>query len=613
MFSTMNLALLAAGVLLLVLLMKLRKDQAAKGGAPKASKKAPGRTALKAPKAGRRIAAPKRGGGRQMGRGRGRGRQPEPVAYEPQPAETAQQAYAPAPQVGAYPADPSMIPAAAAAPPMPGVVPAPQTGVGWQPAPVVAQPGWPTAPEQAQWVAPGSDGLGYSQGQPAYAQGQPAYADPGATGVFPTVGGPLADPGAAAAMVTNGNGAFPGVPSAPPAEWSMPAPDANAAWPAPQPAAPHQASPAPYAEAAPAQPQEWASWAPQGETGLGSPVPDSVPEQWSQPAAPEVPAYENALPALDAEWVQSAPTAPVDATASLAAEAVYAPQAPTPEWVQAPAPAFAQGVDSEVIYDDFGFPIEDAAALAPAAHVPMAPAPPVYEAPAPVEEPALAPSYTAAPAPSAAIPEIEWDVPAAPAPMVAPVDDIPAIRVDPPAAVPVAEWAPVEVPPVDVLAVAPSVDEILPDTPPAPVHAPQVTQVAAPAISVLHREAVPELTASAPSTDDAWWDETPPVVVAPSQQTGRFALGGHAIRAGQEALTGVTFREARVDEDWTTPSDANRAARIELTIEGSVNCSAGGIEVVADPGFAPTEDGFTVRLVAENSGPFMASGRYRVI
>ena len=616
MFSTMNLAILAVGVLVVFLLLKMRRDQAAKGSAPKASKKAPGRKAPKAVKAGRRISAPKRGGGRSMsaGRsGRGRGRKSEQVAHE-LPAEAP---HVSAPQAaGAYPAEPAMHPGLAGPVPHMAQSMPPQAAPGWQPAPVVAQPGWPTSPEQPQWGAPGAESL-------AYGPGQSAYADPGATGTFPTVGGPLADPGAAAAMVTNGNGAFPGVPSAPPAEWTMPAPDAGAEWTAPAAPNPHEVAPPTYADATPAAPQEWASWAPQGDGAPVSPVPDSVPEQWSQPAAPETPADESGLPALDVQWEQSSSHAPADAMPPVLADAHQLAQ----DWSQAPgAPTVHAGIpDSEIIYDDFGFPIEDAATLAPVEPAPVAQPAPSYEAPAPVApapEPTWDPPAAPAPvyeatAPVAVAPEPSWELPAAPAPATAaPVSHVELPIASLPALEPAVEWAPAE-----ELSVAPAVEEFHPAPAPSFSLEPAVSRVetavqelAVPAISMLHREPAPELAAPTPRSDDAWWDDAPAIVVPErSQQSGRFALGGHAIRAGQEALTGVTFREALIDEKWATASDANRAARIELTIEGSVNCASGGVEIVADPGFAPTEDGFTVRLVAEQSGPFMASGRYRVL
>ena len=611
MFSMMNLALLAAGGLLLMLLMKLRRDKAANGGAPKASKKPSSRNA---PKAGRRFSAPKRGAGRPStggrGRGRGRGRQPEPVAME-LPPEQAYQPHHDAPAaVASYPVDPSMMPAPAVpAAYMPDAAAMPQVGAAWSAPAPVAQPGWPTGPEQPQWGTPGGDGLGY-------AAASPAYPNPGVTGAFPTVGGPLSDPGAAAAMVTNGNGAFPGVPTTPPMEWSAPAADANAAWQAPAAPAPRDGGPPSYADVSPAPAQEWASWAPQGDGSLGSPVPDAVPEQWSQPA-PEAPEYESSLPALDAHWEQSSGAGPAEAMPAVLADAHHASSPHAQEWGQPSPVAPAQGgvTQAEVIYDDFGFPIEDAATIAPTAPMPAAAAP-SYDIPA-------------AQTPHAA--EVSWELPPsqpAPSASVAPVEtgprpnhvEIPVVDIASVSPTPVeqaAQWTPVETRPVEAISSLPVV-EILPDAAPVSPHLAvtdvPVVDIEAPAISMVGLESAPNLATTPSATDEAWWDDRPPVVVATqSQQTGRFALGGHAIRAAQEALTGVTFREPLVDEQWVIATDAQRAARIELTIEGAVNCASGGVEVVADPGFAPTEDGFTVRLVAENAGPFMASGRYRVL
>ncbi len=113
----------------------------------------------------------------------------------------------------------------------------------------------------------------------------------------------------------------------------------------------------------------------------------------------------------------------------------------------------------------------------------------------------------------------------------------------------------------------------------------------------------------------AWWDE-PMSASEDGRFTGRFALGGFAMQPGQQALGGVTFRIDldRAPTSWTVQEEATDApwGTLSLVLDGSINCSAEGLEVVMDPGFAPTTQGFTVRVAALAAGPFAASGSFRV-
>jgi hypothetical protein len=49
-----------------------------------------------------------------------------------------------------------------------------------------------------------------------------------------------------------------------------------------------------------------------------------------------------------------------------------------------------------------------------------------------------------------------------------------------------------------------------------------------------------------------------------------------------------------------------------IDLEGTLNCTEGDVEILGDPGFAPTTSGFTLRLTAPAAGPFAASGTYRL-
>ncbi len=97
---------------------------------------------------------------------------------------------------------------------------------------------------------------------------------------------------------------------------------------------------------------------------------------------------------------------------------------------------------------------------------------------------------------------------------------------------------------------------------------------------------------------------------------GRFALGGHALHPGQETVSGVTYRSEVVPPPtrWLLGPVTGPVSpgTLVLIIEGHVNCDATDLEVVMDPGFAPTVDGFSLRLRASQEGSFAASGTYEI-
>ncbi len=121
----------------------------------------------------------------------------------------------------------------------------------------------------------------------------------------------------------------------------------------------------------------------------------------------------------------------------------------------------------------------------------------------------------------------------------------------------------------------------------------------------------------------AWWDDAPEPQptsdlasgdgVGPS---GRFALGGFAMQPGQHALGGVTFRVelAEAPAAWVVcgESDQIPTGTLALVLDGTINCAAEGLEVVMEPGFAPTTQGFTVRAAALAAGPFAVSGSFHL-
>ena len=118
----------------------------------------------------------------------------------------------------------------------------------------------------------------------------------------------------------------------------------------------------------------------------------------------------------------------------------------------------------------------------------------------------------------------------------------------------------------------------------------------------------------------AWWDEEDPAAVTAGPpagaSSGRWALGGFAAQPGQHALGGVQFREelAEAPAGWAlAPALDAGPGTLVLVIDGAINSDGEGVEVVTDPGFAPTPQGFTVRVAAKASGPFAASGTFHVL
>jgi len=120
----------------------------------------------------------------------------------------------------------------------------------------------------------------------------------------------------------------------------------------------------------------------------------------------------------------------------------------------------------------------------------------------------------------------------------------------------------------------------------------------------------------------AWWDLPDPEPVVEEQDaataepaTGRFALGGFALKPGQEAIAGVSFRSplATAPTGWTVAGDHDgEPGTLVLQVDGAVNCGPEELAVLTDAGFAPTPEGFTISIAARAPGPFAASGTFRV-
>lgn len=110
----------------------------------------------------------------------------------------------------------------------------------------------------------------------------------------------------------------------------------------------------------------------------------------------------------------------------------------------------------------------------------------------------------------------------------------------------------------------------------------------------------------------AWWDVPAGMESDPSR--GRFALGGYALQPGHQVVSGVTFRDGVVPppSHWVIGPVVGEVApgTLVLNVDGCLNCRPEDLAVLTDPGFAPTTDGFSLRLAAAATGPFAASGTY---
>jgi hypothetical protein len=128
-----------------------------------------------------------------------------------------------------------------------------------------------------------------------------------------------------------------------------------------------------------------------------------------------------------------------------------------------------------------------------------------------------------------------------------------------------------------------------------------------------------------PADPAARWASITPIAPAASaperdrqdvgELSGRFALGGFAVQEGHQVVTGVTFRHAAdvTPSGWALgPCPDAAPGTLVIDLEGTLNCTEGDVEILGDPGFAPTTSGFTLRLTAPAAGPFAASGTYRL-
>jgi hypothetical protein len=343
--------------------------------------------------------------------------------------------------------------------------------------------------------------------------------------------------------------------------------------------------------------EDWASddsddWsAPAGEAtaeGVADAAPewDLATEEAAAAVAPEAPVFETeSTPSFDenpyaddAYEVFDDTPGPAPEGRSLDALFGFTSEEPAADEVEAAFETSAEPV-FEAAFETPAEPVFEAAFEEPAADEVEAafetPAEPVFEAA--FEEPAA--------------PEVEYDAPAEPAGRFE----------DPRTEQPLDQWASLS--PVTAAAPAVTVDPaarwstIAPITPKVPVPADPAARWAA-------------ITPIAPAAGAPQRDRHD------DDLSGRFALGGFAVGEGHQVVTGVTFRFA-ADEAPTSwvfgPSPNAAPGTLVIDVEGVLNCTAADVEVLDDPGFAPTTNGFTLRLTAPAGGPFAASGTYHVV
>jgi hypothetical protein len=79
-------------------------------------------------------------------------------------------------------------------------------------------------------------------------------------------------------------------------------------------------------------------------------------------------------------------------------------------------------------------------------------------------------------------------------------------------------------------------------------------------------------------------------------------------------VSGVTFRDCvnPPPVDWVIGpiSGPVPTGTLVLNVDGCMNCRVEDLVVLMEAGFAPTTDGFSLRLTGLQQGPFAASGTF---
>jgi len=420
-----------------------------------------------------------------------------------------------------------------------------------------------------------------------------------------------------------------------PIDWAPPAPQPEPVASQPEPPAP-PAPADPQFQAAPPITEAEAGW-PSDEivTEPGWPIPGEVDVPWSTPV--EEPVGAGAASGWSEQAATSAPPADLQ----------WAPPEPAAEEIPQWSPP-AEPAEEEI--PQWTPPEEAVQAAPPVAEAPVQVEEPVWETSTEDADPGWEtdesytdddqatgpipvirdpePEAAAAPEAEFAMPEDPFDTappePAAPVAETAPADSLemefapfeqdeeiafeefaaePELPIEDPVAEPAALSPEPEIafaPEEPEIAFAPEEQETVLEWDDAPAEAPVAPEPVAQA--AVHPIVPVAAAVAAPEADDP-------------ARTGRFAIGGFALQPGQQALGGVSFRAElpQAPTAWTvTDRDDLSPGTLVLQLDGTINCDATVLEVVTDPGFAPTPLGFTVRVAALASGPFAASGTFRV-
>ncbi len=64
--------------------------------------------------------------------------------------------------------------------------------------------------------------------------------------------------------------------------------------------------------------------------------------------------------------------------------------------------------------------------------------------------------------------------------------------------------------------------------------------------------------------------------------------------------------------DWRAGGDGAPAGTIVIDVDRTDNCDPRAVGVVLVPGFAPTAEGFSIRVVCDAAGAYSASGRFHI-
>ena len=579
--SPMNLALAGAAIASVVVLMKVKKDKAAGGSAPKSKIKA-GKSP-KVAKQGRGLSLKGKGsfgrspkgakparsaGGRKLNLSLRRGGRKElPIAAvqtQMAMAETGAAATLEAPAMGA---------------PSWSTAPAPPT---WNPSEIITAPGWPTPGGDTAWAAPSMPMQG--DAVPEMAMANAVAEAPGQATAAPEVGSynfnetSLTD--------TSAPASHGGAPPVEVNEWDDDGFDPTSGWAVPD------APP----ESMTAQPETVTQWSMDETTDLSpAPLDDPIAE-WSLPAAPEaettewsahaaeetpewsLPA-ENELPAFD-----MSPELPAFDDTPATAE-IVSELPPVTEWALPDAPVLAA---EEPLADWSMDPVQD---IAPA----RTPEPISWSDTSFSDEPDALSDDGA---------DSSWGIATTPPAIETPaLDHTPADDFD--------FEAPWESD-TDLGAEPLVMDEPL--TParsrvtPNPFESWMSLRPGGRLSDEL--ELLEEDSNVLTIVEDEWDEEDD---ASELRTSGRFALGGNALEGGHIAIGGVSFREQITASGWRELSNIERSLRIRLHVEGTHNCAAQDLVILVDPGFGPDREGFTLRLEAEQAGPFMASGTFHIL